>query len=369
VDFETSQISLNPGEGWDSPLHFPVEVFGNTVQVSRGESVFNEILGSGNANVKNQTFILKKSPLTYLLAPTIVNDQGIKNTLSVYVNGVKWTEVNSFFGTNPEDEVYIVRQNDEGKSLVIFGDGIRGRRLTTGVDNVRGDYRFGAGKAHPSAGTITQIDTPVPGLKSIINPIPAYGGADAEDEKDLRTHAPDSALILGRAISIPDMEAVILSMPGVRAIQSEWRWHGVRQSAVALFWYLGEPGIKGNISQRLGQVCDPTIPIQVEQAQGLPVNLIIDIETDPRYLQKEVIRNILNRITNSESGRLAPENIGIGKPLFRSELYKEILSAEGTISVLAIFWNGDPFISHAQVPPTGFYFDFEQGSIQIKGIS
>ena len=52
----------------------------------------------------------------------------------------------AFSGAGPQDEVYIVRQNEDGESIVTFGDGETGARLPSGVKNVTASYRFGAGR-------------------------------------------------------------------------------------------------------------------------------------------------------------------------------------------------------------------------------
>ena len=54
-----------------------------------------------------------------------------------------------------------------------------------------------------------------PGCRPVENPVAASGGADAEAAESLRTFAPRSALLLGRAVSIPDIEAVAAAVPGV----------------------------------------------------------------------------------------------------------------------------------------------------------
>ena len=113
----------------------------------------------------------------------------------------------SFYGVSKDVQVYIVRENDRGETVVTF-DGRRASPLPTGTGNVIATYRFGAGAAAPPAGSITQIAKPVPGLTSVRNPVAAAGGADAEGPDSLRTSAPKSALLLGRAVSIQDMEAV-----------------------------------------------------------------------------------------------------------------------------------------------------------------
>ena len=114
----------------------------------------------------------------------------------------------------PDAQIYIVRQKDDGTAVVTFGDGVNGAALQTGAGNVVVSYRFGAGAAAPPAGSITKIAKPAAGLRGVINPLAASGGADAEKTEDIRALAPKSALLLGRAVSIEEMEAAAAATPG-----------------------------------------------------------------------------------------------------------------------------------------------------------
>ena len=96
LNYSTGQITLGQDEGWMTPLVMPVTLYGSVVRTSRGETVANEVLGSGNASVANQFFVLKKSPLTYTSSPTADNEQGVASSLKVYVDGLLWKEVPSF---------------------------------------------------------------------------------------------------------------------------------------------------------------------------------------------------------------------------------------------------------------------------------
>jgi hypothetical protein len=176
-----TRLTLDAGVPWTEPLAAPVALYGNVITASRGESVNGEWLGTGDASVPGQSFKLKKSPLTYLAA-----GPGLASTLRVYANGVQWTEAPSFFGIAGDARVYIVRENDDGESMVTFGDGVRGSRLATG-SGVIAYYRFGAGEAAPPAGSIKALAKPVPGLSSVRNPVAASGGEDAESSTRLRT--------------------------------------------------------------------------------------------------------------------------------------------------------------------------------------
>ncbi len=234
-------------------------------------------------------------------------------------------------------------------------------------------YRFGAGLAAPPAGSINQIAKPVKGLQSVKNPLPASGGDDAEKLEDIRLNAPKTALILGRAVSIQDMEAVALSMPGVRAVQLEWRWHGQRQQTVVHVWYIGEEGLKKKLYQRLINVCDPCTPFQIEQALARKIFLVIDVVVDPRYVKADVMTTLQKKLSDPQTGLLTPEQLGIGRPLFRSRIFEAVLAVEGVTAVRNLFsilldTSDLTFPVHglssglarryAITPGAGYYFDF-----------
>jgi hypothetical protein len=367
IAYDENKLTLNQGSNWTTALTLPVDVYGNVITATRGETVNIEKMGSGNASLASQTFKLKKKPLSYYPSPTTSNDNSVKNSLTIYVDGILWSEVNSFYGMTENDQVYIVRQNDEGESQITFGDGIRGQRLPSGTDNIICNYRFGAEAACPPAGSVSQISKPVKGLRSVKNFLAAYGGADAEEAENMRRYAPKSALILGRVVSMQDMTALASSFPGVRAVQTEWRWDKNKQRASAHIFYIGDAGIRASLSQRIRSVSDPSTPITVETALSRPLFISINVKIDPRYLEEDVIKQLRETLTDTVSGLLAPENIGIGLPLYRSSIFENILNVAGTEAVQSILIAGNNFSEFAIVPGTGYYFDIEQGLLIING--
>jgi len=366
LDTRSGQVIPDDGEDWQPPLTAPIKVFGNVVTAVRGETVIGEILGSGNAAIANQTFELKKKPLTYVASPTTTDDRGVVSSLTVYVNGVQWTEVPTFFRAAPTDPVYILRPTDDGGTAVTFGDGLRGLRLPSGQDNVLANYRFGAGAASPPAGGITQLAKPVPGISTVRNPVAAYGGADAESTSELRQYAPQSTLTLGRIVSLPDMAAVAAAVPGVRSVAVAWQWSGRRQRRLARIWYIGAAGLAATILKTLRQRSAPAVLLDVEAAVGVPVILAIDVEISDRYVTAKVLADLEARLIAPKTGMLVPERIGIGQPLYRSQLLAAITAVPGTVAVRRLEWNGAAFTPLAQQPGAGQYFDFEVGELRLN---
>jgi predicted phage baseplate assembly protein len=366
LDFETGAITPGQGSAVDRALQLPVKVLGNLVESTRGETVEGETLGSGDASVANQSFRLKKNPLTYVSAPTSEDPAGVASTLTVWVDGVRWDEVPSFFGLGPFSRVYTVRHDDEGVATVTFGDGVRGARLPTGTDNVVASYRHGAGAAAPPAEAINQLARPTVGIQRVENPLAAFGGADAEGPDEVRTLAPASALLLGRAVSILDMETVAAGVAGVRAAQARWRWRPRGQGAEVHVWFLGDAALAPTVAAALAAATEPDVPSTAEAAASVPVAVSLDVAVDERYVEGDVVETVRRSLVG-EGGALTPEVLGIGRPVYRSALYAAVLAVPGAVSVRALAWGGAPFGVFAQTPGAGAYFDVKAGGLTLNG--
>lgn len=349
------RVVLNTNTPEFTPLRTPVNVFGNLVRASRGESVLDEVLGSGNGAEAFQSFTLQKTPLTYLSDPVV----GRRSTLSIRVNGILWREVVSFFGAGPQDEVFIARQNDQQETTITFGDGVTGARLPTGINNVTATYRFGGGAAKPPAGAIAQIAKPFKGLRRVVNPVAAIGGADSDRPEAIRLNAPTSALTLGRAVSIQDFEALAREFGGVVNARAGWAWDESRQGAVVKVWFITDgdstnPDFIQELTDALLGQADPTTPLKVCPAVAQPGSLVIDVSLDPRFSKDLVLEEIRQVLVNEATGLFALTHIPLGRPLFRSQIFASVLSVEGTCGVSAITLDGAP-VPFAIAAAEGYY--------------
>ena len=356
LNFVSGQFAVQ-GDPWPAKLATPVKLFGNIVSASRGETTNGEFLGLGDSAIPNQSFTLKKSPLTYLPSPSEDTASGLTSTLKIFVDGVRWTEVPSFYGRLSDDEIYIVRQNSRDETIVTFGDGSLGRVLSTGAVLVA-YYRFGGGAAMPPAGSITQIARPFKGLKGVRSPVAPYGGADSESGGSLQKYAPRSALLLGRAVSLPDLEAAAASYSGVRAVAAEWRWSTILQIPAAHIWYLADGDLTELLLNKLKSLSQPDTPVQVERAVTTATTLTIQLVTDPKRFEMDVLTAARSALMNVETGLLPPERLGIGKPLFRSQLFDFLLNVPGVLSVNGLYLDSLPFSSFGIKPEAGHFFDF-----------
>ena len=198
---------------------------GNVARASHGETVRDEVLGSGDASARFQRFRLARSPLTLVPGG---GEGGVASTLELLVDGVRWTEVPTLYGQAPDARVYTARLADDGTTELQFGDGVQGARLPTGRGNVRATYRVGSA-SRPALGAdrlTTALDRP-PGLLGVTNPLAATGGADPETRDAARRSAPTTVRTFGRAVSLRDFEDLVTVSGEVAKAQAIWMWDGL----------------------------------------------------------------------------------------------------------------------------------------------
>ncbi|KAF0813720.1 hypothetical protein IGB42_02073 [Andreprevotia sp. IGB-42] len=361
----THAATLNATPAWGKTLAAPVTLYGNVLQVSRGESVHGEVLGRGDGAQATQTFKLQKKPLTYLSAS---NASGVASSLSVWVGGVRWHEVASFYGVDESTQVYTVRHDEAGETYIQFGGAAR---LASGVV-VSADYRHGAGQAAPPAGLIKQLAKPVAGLKGVRNVLAAFGGADAESPAELAAYAPRSALLLGRAISLADLEAAAAQAAGVRAVRVSWRWDEGGQRPAAVVNYIGDPQLKPAIKAKLRALSELDAPIQVEPALPQYASLSLAVQVHPDHVPATVVAAVLQALyaepdLPGSGGLLRAERLGPDGPVFLSQLVEAVMAVAGVSGVQSLSFNYAPFIQTAQSPAAGHYFDFGSSGVIVNG--
>lgn len=206
----------------DFPNENPVvTVYGNLISATQGKTQAEVVLGSGDRRQIFQTLALPKAPLTYLLDVTQTPAQVPE--LRVSVEGIEWRRVDSFFNCLPDDAVYIVREDEDDKSYVQFGDGKTGRRLPSGLNNVTAVYRVGQGAyGELKSGTNPSATGKLTNFAKLFLPAPATGGCGHEDGDNARVAAPGKMQSLGRIVSLADVQAEALAIPHVIKARAAW---------------------------------------------------------------------------------------------------------------------------------------------------
>jgi hypothetical protein len=311
----------------------PLNVLLNLLSVTRGKTVTNEILGSGDATIAGQEFVLKNSPLTYLLSADSASGSGYTSTLQVWINGVQWKEVPNFYGQDPAALIFVTREDEQNTTHVQFGDGINGARLPSGVNNVVATYRYGSGAEAPDAGSLTVILQPQPGLKAIRNPVPAGGGADPDPPQKIKRYAPQSVLTLGRAVSADDYETIAAQTPGVARAKAYWTWDPIQQRSLVKIYVGDDDNAVSAARTALAAADDPNRPVQISQASGLIAVLSLTLVVDPNYVTAAVVNAATAVLLDPDTGLFGANVIGVGQRIYESQIYQACLDVPGAVAV------------------------------------
>ena len=186
-----------------------------------------ETLGSGDGSRPLQAFALKQPPLTFVPAPTAA---GVESTLAVYVNDVQWNEVDTLASQKPKDRVFVTTTDDAATTTAIFGNGEQGARLPTGMANVNAVYRSGIGApGNVVAWQVSLLKSRPLGVKAVVNPLRASGGADKESRDQVRENAPLAVMSLDRLVSVRDYPDFPRTFAGIGKAQASSLTDGHRE--------------------------------------------------------------------------------------------------------------------------------------------
>jgi hypothetical protein len=307
----------------------------NTIVATNGATIaVPEVLGSGNAAQINQSFQLKRSPVTYVPAATA---SGAQSTIQVQVNDIIWQQQPSLFGLGSTDRSYIARQNDDGTTAITFGDGVTGGLLPTGQNNVTATYRVGLGTAgNVPAGSLSVLQSRPPGLRSVSNPVAASGGADPEALSGARGNAPLTVLTLDRIVSVEDYGNFAAAFAGIGKAQAISLTLG--QTA---FIHITVAGVDGTVVDPLSQLLislsaaidaarDPLPQVYIASYQPVLFNItaiIIIDETD--YVAADVHAEVVDAIT----AYFDFEKRSFAQPVTAAEVIATIQAVTGVVAV------------------------------------
>ena len=310
-----------------------VVVRGNVVHATHGETK-DEVLGSGDAAVAWQRFTLKQAPRTWVSAPT---PTGVATTLTVRVDGVAWPEVPREAQPGPRDEVVRVEARSDGKEQVVGGDGVRGARLTTGVENVTARYRIGLGAGgNVAAGLITSLVTRPLGVREVVNPLPASGGVDGDGRDETRARIPIAARGADRLVSVQDHADFALGFAGVQMASARMVPSPTGEPVVEVVIASDEgvpiepdADLLRNLRAAFRGFGDPAVRVVVRLAEPFPLLLRAGLRIDPRYRFDDVAAAVQARLIADHGWRRrAP-----GQPAYLSPVIASMQAVAGVVDV------------------------------------
>jgi predicted phage baseplate assembly protein len=305
------------------------------------------VLGGGDATQAGQRFTVPDAPVAY----DVDAAGSLVPTLEVLVEGVRWTEAPSLYGAGPA-EVFVVSLDVAGGLTAQFGDGEQGARLPTGRGTVASTYRVGGGTAgEVESGAISSLLGSVRGVKKVAGAGPTSGGANQDDDRDLRELAPGRARAFGRAVSAGDLVDLSRGYPGVTHAAA-WRGSGPPGCAcgdVGLHLAFVRAGTAGPRAPDVNEIAalagfldtrrDATVPLCVCAAVLTAVALDVALAVDPYREVTQVVADTTAALVDA-AGPLAPPRRALGQPLDRSDVFAVVHGVTGVVGVTSLAMSG-----------------------------
>jgi hypothetical protein len=320
------RIDLAGGEvvpGADGKLSF------SGPAVRHGRPVVDEIVGSSTGE-PNQMFPLASTPVV-VDTLTVEIDEG--------AGPIEWQRRQNLlyhFGADGAIETsgadardYYVQFDEDGRALVVFGDGEYGRRPPIGRDNIRASYVHGGGAAgNVPAGSIVEAKTKITGLVTVMNPLPAAGGADAEPIERAVRFGPLAFRSGDRAVTLNDFVSIALQAGGIAKVRARTTgWNRIDL-------YVAPEGetctaAPDDLKRRLVSYFETRrmvgTSVHIQDPVCVPVDVSVELITEHNH-SPETVRL---RAEAAAAELLAFRNVDFGRPLYLSKVYEAVEAIEG----------------------------------------
>jgi hypothetical protein len=350
IDSLTNEIKVEPaipgseltGSGVSlSYNRFDTVIYGNTALTGHGESQSQKFLGSGDATQSNQEFDFEVKDISFESNREF--PAGVRCAIDIIVEGRTWLQVANINDSGPEDAHYLVRMKEDGTLKMIFGDGIHGRRLPSGNNNIRIAYKLGVGlSGNLSPFSLEKALKPHHLIEGVIQPVATSGGNDMEAAESMRENAPASVLTLERAVSLSDFTHLTMSNSSVWQARAYRVKPGrARKEKIKVAVVPAGGGALGNLQPDLEAFLTshglPALTIEVVPFASLIFDLNVTIRVkddafDADFVTQEAKQTLLETFSL--------QHRKLGEPLYRSQIFHAVEAVQGVANCQCEIVNG-----------------------------
>ena len=318
-----------------------LKIYGNVVKATQG-ATRRETLGRGDGAQSLQSFTLKQPPVTFVAAPT---PEGAQSTLKVYVDDVEWHETDSLAWLDAKSRGFVTLRDDAANTMLTFGNGEHGARLPTGIENVKAVYRSGIGAGgNVEARQISVLQSRPPGVKEVVNPLRASGGADKESRDLARENAPLSVMPLDRLVSVQDYEDFTRRFAGIAKALARRASDGRRQLVYLTIAGTDDVPIDitsdlyRNLLDALRRFGDPDLPLRVDLRERKALVLSARVKLLPDYRWDPVVAAVRARLLDV----FGFDHRALGQTALLSEAISAMQGVRGVAWVDVDAWGAVP---------------------------
>ncbi|MFI1105947.1 baseplate J/gp47 family protein [Streptomyces melanogenes] len=232
--------------------------------------------------------------------------------------------------SHPQARIYQLVFDGAAGAHVVFG---AGRQPPVGTNNIRAGYRTCKGAAgNVAAATISAAlsSPPVPLLRSVVNPVGAAGGGDAERADHAIRYAPFAFRSADRAVTESDYVALAQRTGTVAKVRARSRGWNQIDLYVAPAAEVYRPVPEGLRNRLLGYFEDKRMAgtqLRVLDASPVPVDITVELVVDQRFVADAVVAGVDKAVR----ALLAFDRVDFGLTLFQSDVFAAAESVEGVL--------------------------------------
>lgn len=294
----------------------------------------------------------------------LIDTNIVDDSIIVYVGqGVAftpWSYVESLTEAGPNQLVFTTNVDGDGNVSLEFGDGINGA-IPPANQVISALYRISAGAAgNLNSGTIEEV-TFIPGnilpeaigYLSVSNPSAAFGGADGDDNDQIRTKVKNAITTRRRAVTLSDYAALASQVSGVGRTKSI----AAVYSSVTLYLQTQNddsvtPGIVNGIpttswtelSSKVSNYLSDKIPVgttvSVQPPTYVDFYVTLTVVANSAFNNADVEQDIRDVFLNP-GGLFAYESVDFGQLMAYSAVMSKAASVAGVQSIIIDKLNTD----------------------------
>jgi hypothetical protein len=336
-----------------APPEQPVSVvLGNVVLADHGQTVAAEVLepvpaaGRYRPRLKYTDIahctrcspdddVLQDEPASALL---IQDPRQALPAVELRDGSEKWNPQRDLLASDRFATEFVGEMESDGRASLRFGDGIYGRRPTTGMALVA-SYRVGNGqRGNVGADAIGHVVSSDDGILAVRNPLPAQGGTDPESLEEVRLYAPQAFRTQQRAVTEADYTEVAQRHPEVQRAMATRRWTG---SWYTMFLTVDRKGgrpvdaeFEAELRAFLERFRLAGQDVEIDAPRFVPLDIVFTVCVQPGYFRSNVKEALLETFSNRElpggrRGFFHPDNFTFGQPVYLSQMVAAAMQVPG----------------------------------------
>jgi hypothetical protein len=242
---------------------------------------------------------------------------------------------------------FVAEVEHDGRAQLRFGDGVRGRRPSTGT-HFEATVRTGNGLAgQVGADVLRRLVSPLGDVAEVRNPLAATGASEPETAEAVRRFAPQAFRLQQRAVTEADYAAAAQRHPDVQRARADFRWTGSWYTAGVTVDRRGGAPVRADarFSAELMALLDGLRTmggdVALRDPRYVPLRIVLQVCAGPGFFAADVHARLREAFGTGwrRDGQRAffhPDNFSFGTPLWLSAVYRTALAVPGVRSAQAL---------------------------------